>query len=281
MSIRLKSQSYGKSKVRFTKVTRRDELHEVVECLVNVQLDGHFEKTYFTGDNSQVIPTDTIKNTVYAIARQNDWVDIETYGKQLTNHFLDRFEHVSFAYVQIDETLWQRISVDGNPHNHSFVKGQNEVPKCWVQQTRESCSVESRLSGLQVLKTTASGFVGYIVDSYTTLQETTDRIFATSIDAKWSWVSSPSNCNAVRNEVRSIILRMFATEYSPSVQFTIYRIGQAVLEAIPSIQEITLAMPNQHRLLMNMEKIGFDNPNLIFVPTDEPYGDISATISRN
>lgn len=281
MDIQLQSQSYGKSKVRFTKVTHQDTIHHLVECTAYVQLDGDFDKTYLTGDNSQVIPTDTIKNTVYAIARKHDWVDIETYGMQLTRHFLSEFRHVRSANARIEQVCWQRATVDGKPHEHAFVRGPMEVAKCEVKQTGKSCFVESGISGLQVLKTTASGFVGYIVDPYTTLQPTEDRIFATTVDATWRWAVSPANCDAVREQIRAAMIKMFATEYSPSVQNTIYRIGQKVLEDLPAIKDISFSMPNQHRLLVDLSKMGMDNANLIFCPTDEPYGDISATIGRN
>lgn len=280
MTIQLQSQSYGKSRVRFTKVTRQDNIHYLVECTAHVQLAGEFEKTYITGDNSQVIPTDTIKNTVYAIASKHQWVDIETYGMQLTARFLRDFRHVSSATARIEQVCWQRAIVDGNPHEHSFVRGPMEIAKCEVIQTSESCFVESGLSGLQVLKTTASGFVGYIVDPYTTLQPTEDRIFATTVDSTWRWAEGPANCDATREQVRDSIVKMFATEYSPSVQYTMYRIGQKVLQDLPVIKDISFSMPNQHRLLVDLTKMGLDNANVVFCPTDEPYGDISATFGR-
>lgn len=281
MQVKLQSQSYGKSMVRFTKVTRQSSHHQIVECAAHIQLDGNFDKTYLTGDNSQVIPTDTIKNTVYAIARQNDWIDIETFAQQLTTHFLEKFEHVDEAAATIEQVCWQRAIVDGLPHAHSFVRGPDETAKCVVRQTRTQTQVESGLAGMQVLKTTESGFVGYIVDEFTTLPPTEDRIFATTVDATWRWEGEPTDCDTVRNDVRDIILKKFSTEYSPSVQYTIYRIGEAVLQELPAIKDITFAMPNQHRLLFDLKKLGLDNPNMIFTPTDEPYGDISATISRD
>ncbi|MBX3422741.1 MAG: urate oxidase [Pirellulaceae bacterium] len=280
MNVQLQAHSYGKSQVRFTKVTRQDNFHHLVECTAHVQLEGQFEETYLTGDNCQVIPTDTIKNTVYAVARRVEWVDIENYAMQLTAHFLEHFRHVRCASARIEQICWQRAIVAGQPHAHSFVRGPLEVAKCHVKQSREHCFVESGISGLQVLKTTASGFVGYIVDSYTTLQPTEDRVFATTVDSTWRWTDLPTQCDTVRQRVRSAILQMFSSEYSPSVQYTIYRIGHRVLQDLPEIRDITLAMPNQHRLLVDLSRLGLDNPNAIFCPTDEPYGDISATIGR-
>ncbi len=187
---------------------------------------------------------------------------------------------MTFASAEIEQINWQRATVDGQPHPLAFVRGPNEIARSSVKQTRESCFVESALSGLQVLKTSESGFEGYIVDKYTTLKPTNDRIFATTVDASWRWEDHAVNCDQIRASVREAIIRLFAKEYSPSVQYTIYRIGQTILEENASIKDITLAMPNQHRLWMDMSKLGFENPNLIFCPTDEPYGDITATIGR-
>ncbi len=280
MNIRLAHQSYGKSRVRFTKVTRHAPHHDIAECTVYLQLEGEFEKSYVTGDNSQIVPTDTIKNTVYAVAQQNSWVDIETFGQQLTSHFLNSFSHVSMASASIEQVCWQRAIINSKPHEHSFVRGPEEVAKCVVQQDRESTYVESGISGLQILKTTESSFVGYIVDQFTTLAPAKDRIFATNVDATWSWSTKPIDCDEVRRKVRDIILQMFATEHSPSVQYTIYRIGGKILESFPEILDVTLSMPNQHRLLVDVDRLGLTGDHSIFCPTDEPYGDITATIER-
>ena len=281
MSIRLKEQSYGKSAVRFTKVTRDGDWHTIVECSANIWLSGQFEKTYTTGDNSQVIPTDTVKNTVYAIAKQNNWHDIEHFGGLLADHFTNSFDHVDSARITIKQVRWERIKVDGKSHAHAFVRGANESAVCTVKHDRKTKSVTSGLTGIQVLKTTASAFEGYIVDKYTTLPPATDRIFATTMDANWTWSDLPKDCDKVRQTVRDLMLNIFATQFSRSVQNTLYKIGEAILTALPDIGEITFSMPNQHRLLVDMSKMKLDNTNEIFCPTDEPYGDITATIARN
>ncbi len=281
MSIRVSEQSYGKSMVRFTKVVRKGDWHELVECDASLKLSGQFDETYITGDNCQVIPTDTVKNTIYAFALKQDWVDIETFAKQLTEHFLGSFEHVSQAVAKLRQVTWQRIAVAGEPHSHSFVRGPDELAVCSVVQSRDQLTTCSGLVGLQVLKTTASAFEGYVVDQYTTLAPATDRIFATTIDAHWNWRSAPVDCDAIRSKIRQTILEVFATEFSPSVQNTLYKIGEQVLSDHAALADISLAMPNQHRLLVDMSRMNLENKNIVFCPTDEPYGDITATISRD
>src|SRR4051794_40834032 len=184
---RLAADSYGKSDVRLTKVTRRGDIHQLTEMSVSIELRGEFTRCYTEGDNSMVIPTDTQKNTVYALAKKHAFESIEQFGKILAKHFIDNFAHVSCATVSIEQTLWNRIGLDGKAHEHAFIGGNNEARKCVVTHMRDGLKIAGGISGMTVLKTTKSGFVNYIRDQYTTLKETTDRIFATIVDATWTY----------------------------------------------------------------------------------------------
>src|SRR4051812_11745814 len=189
----LKHNSYGKGQVRLTKVTRLDNgRHELHEMSVEVRLEGDFARCYTEGDNCQIIPTDTMKNTVYALARNHTMNGIEEFAKLLAGHFIDTFAHVSVATIVIHETPWQRITIDGRPHDHAFVGGTSERRTCTASHVRAGgrVSVTAGIHDLLVLKTTKSGFVGFIKDKYTTLRETTDRIFATSVTADWTYADA-------------------------------------------------------------------------------------------
>jgi urate oxidase len=278
----LRHNSYGKGQVRLTKVTRVGDRHELHEMSVTLRLEGDFGRCYTEGDNCQIIPTDTMKNTVYALARNHTMAGIEEFAKLLAGHFIDEFPHVSVATAIIHESPWQRITIDGRPHDHAFVGGGSERRTCSVTQTRgvDRARVTAGIQDLLVLKTTKSGFVGFIKDKYTTLRETTDRIFATSVTADWSYADDDGDWNAYHEAVRSTFLRVFAEHDSLAVQQTLYAIGEAALAACSAMKEIAITMPNQHRLLVNLQQFGMDNPNEIFVPTDEPFGIISGTIAR-
>lgn len=280
MAWSLVENSYGKSRVRLTKVTRHADRHELKELSVDIQLQGEFEKTYLEGDNSQVVPTDTMKNTVYALASSHPLTDIESFGKTLGEHFLTNFSHVASVSMTITEELWTRIDVNGKPHKHSFVGGSREKRVAHVDCMRGCTSVESGIEDLVVLKTTDSEFVGYIKDKYTTLPETRDRIFATSVAAYWLYKSSEADFNGVYEKLRTLFLKIFAEHHSLAVQQTLYEMGKKALDAVPEIEEIRIVMPNQHRIPFDLTRIGLENKNEIFVPTDEPFGLISATIGR-
>jgi urate oxidase len=281
MSWALVENSYGKSRVRLTKVTRHSDHHDLCEVAVDIQLQGEFDLSYTAGDNSQVVPTDTMKNTVYALAASHPLSDIESFGKALGRHFLDNFAHVSAVSVTLTEELWTRIQTNGEAHRHSFVGGNREKRVAHVDCTRGDTTIESGIEDLVVLKTTDSEFVGYIKDKYTTLPETRDRIFATAVVAHWIYKTADADFNGTYKKLRQLFLDIFCKHHSLAVQQTLYEMGKAALDACPDIEEIRIEMPNQHRIPIDLTRLGLENKNEIFVPTDEPFGLISATIARS
>ncbi len=297
---RLIDNSYGKSEVRLTKIVRSGSRHTLLELIVRVMLGGAFDRLYTEGDNSLCIPTDTMKNTVFALAKKNDFASPEEFGRILVHHFLDRFDHVAWAEASIRESLWARIPVAGTPHEFAFTSGGSDCRTAVVRRERGGeLELSGGLEGLAVLKSSGSAFEGFLKDEYTTLPEAGDRIFATSIDALWRYLpgvakelsgvragaslgsaSRAVDFGALFAEARSTILEIFATHDSRSVQQTIFAIGEALLERLPSIASVDLAMPNQHRLLVNLAPFGLDNPNEIFVATSEPFGLIKGSVAR-
>ncbi len=142
-------------------------------------------------------------------------------------------------------------------------------------------SVTSGFEGLVLLKTANSGFEGFLRDSLTTLPETADRLFGTSVRAQWKYKSAAAlPFEQLRSKLRAALIDAFAEHDSKSVQHTLYAMAQAALEGAPEIVDIELAMPNKHCLLVDLSRFGQTNPNEIFVPIDEPYGNIVARICR-
>jgi len=283
---RLAADSYGKSDVRLTKVTRAGDVHQLTEMSVSIELRGDFARCYTDGDNSSIIPTDTQKNTVYALAGKNDFDSIEQFGKILGRHFLDQFSHVTSVSVNIEETLWNRINLNGKPHDHAFIGGSNEggsneTRTCAVETSHEGTKITGGINGMTVLKTARSGFVGYIKDQYTTLKETTDRIFATIVQASWTYNTLDADFNAAYSSIRDAFIRVFAAHNSLAVQQTLFAMGEEALSVCREIDQVSLTLPNQHRLLVNLQPFGMENPNQIFVPTTEPFGKICGTIRRD
>lgn len=270
---------YGKSAVRLVRVRRLENRHEMADLDVAISLEGDFETVHTEGDNAAVLPTDTMKNTVYALARHHPVDSPESFALHLARHFVGRLEHVTAAHVTIAQATWERIDTPDGPHPHAYRKGGEERRKAMVTATRDGVSVHAGVEGLVVLKTTGSAFTGYLRDEYTTLKETTDRIFATAIGGTWA-VDEDADFNGAWGRARDALLETFAAHDSLSVQQTLFAMGAAVLERCPEAHDVHLSLPNRHHLLVNLEPFGMDNPNEVFVATTEPHGLIEAMVRR-
>jgi urate oxidase len=279
--IELAENRYGKSRVRLMKVTRDDRGHDLREWTVEVLLKGDFESAHLHGDNSKILPTDTMKNTVYSIARSSKATSMEDYAKDLADFLLSHNPQVDSASIRVESTLWKRLAVDSKPHPSAFMRGSGELQTTKVERNQVGpFQILSGLDNLVLLKTADSGFEGYIKDSLTTLPETKDRLFGTAISATWRYVSSDLPFDHIRVKLRETMLRTFANHDSKSVQQTLYAMAESALEEITEIDEIEIVMPNKHCLLVDLSRFGQDNPNEIFVPTDEPHGYIEARVRR-
>jgi urate oxidase len=278
---RLGENRYGKSRVRISRITRLEDRHEFNEWTVHVMLYGDFETSYTKADNSIVLPTDTMKNTVYYVARNSKAATLENFAMELGDYFLDNNSQVSKVNITIEEKAWERMIVAGNPEGTTFKMGGPELNT--VQAGREkgkAWQVTSGVDGLTILKTTKSAFTGYIKDKLTTLKPATDRIFGTRATIEWDYAPGAPDYASARARIVAALLRTFADHNSMSVQHTLFDMGSAALEVAPEIARIHLSMPNLHHLLADLSPFGQDNPNHIFAPIDEPHGTIEATIER-
>jgi urate oxidase len=277
---RLAANSYGKARIRLVKVIRHGDRHDVKDLTVGVRLEGDFEEAHVAGDNRKILPTDTMKNTVYALAASLRIDQIEQLGIALVGHFLRENPQVSRARVEISERAWGRLPVNGRPHDHAFVDSGTERRTASVTSNGERVSVVAGIEGLQILKTTGSAFAGFLKDPFTTLRETQDRILATTLTAKWTYIKPEVTFGPYWLGVRQALLDTFSIHDSQSVQHTLYAMAEAVLSAYEEIAEITLTMPNRHHLLVDLSSFKLENRNEIFVATEEPHGVIEATITR-
>jgi urate oxidase len=266
--------------VNLSKIIRHKDRHEFRQISVNVSLEGDFETAHTVGDNTKILPTDTQKNTVYALAKEHFTSSIEAFGLILSNHFYSNNPQVSKTKIEITEYWWNRMIIDGIAHSHSFINGGSEKHVATIIQTDAGMQVTSGIKDLLILKTTDSAFENYIRDKYTTLKETSDRIFGTLCAISWDYVSFDADFTFLYNNIRSCLLKTFSAHKSLSVQHTLYAMGEDVLKAFDEVKEITLTMPNKHHILANLEPFGMENKNEIFMATDEPYGYITGTVVR-
>jgi urate oxidase len=278
---KLGANSYGKSRVRLSRITRLNDRHLFDEWTVKVMLEGDFETSFTNADNSNVLPTDTMKNTVYFVARGSKAATIETFAMELGDYLLANNAQVSGVLIEVAARAWERLIIDGKPDLTTFKLGGPELQTVRAVRDQErEWSIRSGVDGLTILKTTKSAFTGYIVDKLTTLKPATDRILGTSATISWDYADALPDYAQARERIVAMLLKTFAAHESLSVQHTLFDMGKAALKAVPEIARIHLSMPNLHHLLADLSRFGQDNPNHIFVPIDEPHGTIEATVER-
>jgi urate oxidase len=275
----LGANRYGKSAIRLVKVVRGPDRHEVRDLTVAIALEGEFAASYVDGDNTNVVATDTMKNTVYALAGEHLTGPIEAFGMVLGQHFLD-VDQVDRAIVTIEEHRWTPIGSAPD----AFTRDRSSTRTAVVDSRRAETTVEAGIADLTVMKTAKSAFSGFPRDEFTTLPETDDRLLATRVTATWRYDSSAVAPTVAFDESFSAIsrtlLEVFAEHHSASVQASIWIIGRAIVERHPEVSEVTMTLPNLHHWLADLARLGLPNDREIFIPTTEPFGLIQATVRR-
>ncbi len=274
--------TYGKGRVRIMRIHRDGERQDVSELTLKVMLEGDaFARAYTDADNATSTSTDTIKNIVNVTARENAGHSPEELCRVLAQRYFDLYPQVDKVSVTSHETRWRRLEIDGRPHPHSFVRDSNGKPTVAVRAERgQPMVMSSGIDGFTFMKSTESGWENFFTDRFSTIKPTADRMCATSMVASWLWSKPPADYAAANETILATLLKVFATTYSPSVQNSLYHMGEAALAAVPEIAEISMACPNIHYILMDLSAFGLDNKNDLFLPTDEPHGQIECTVGR-
>jgi urate oxidase len=279
--ITLGENQYGKSRVRVMKVEKYGDRHEVFEWNVEVWLKGDFVRCFKDGDNSLILPTDTMKNTVYSLARVSKAASPEEFAIELVTNFIDTQSQVDEVGASIRATLWKHIDAGGQQHLTAFIQAGPAIETANATYSRGGApAVGSGFADLAILKTAKSAFAGYMKDKWTTLKETDDRLLGTMASAEWKYDGLNRGFADARASITDALLHTFAEHDSLSVQQTLFAMGRAALEAVAAVKEIRLQMPNKHCNLVDLSAFGQDNPNYVFVPTDEPHGSIEAVVRR-
>ncbi|MEV6286144.1 factor-independent urate hydroxylase [Kribbella sp. NPDC051770] len=285
MAIHLGANQYGKAESRVVRIYRDTARHQIRDLNVSSALRGRFEDAHTTGDQAEVLPTDTQKNTAFAFAKEKGVGAIEDFALTLGDHFLEATPAADGARIAVEEYPWERIVADGQEHDHSFVRSGSGVRSTIVnvegRGAERTAYVVSGIHDLVVLKSTGSEFHGFRKDKYTTLPETDDRILATSLVARWRYDHTDVDWDKSYDGIKALLLEQFAKIHSYALQQTLYGMGSAVLEQHPEVAEIKFSAPNKHHFLVDLSPFGVDNPGEVFIAADRPYGLIEATVVRD
>jgi urate oxidase len=287
MTTVLGQTQYGKAETRVVRITREGRLHHIKDLNVSVSLSGEMDEVHYSGSNANVLPTDTMKNTVFAFAKEGGIASAEEFAVRLARHFVTGRQAISAARIRVEEYAWDRIG-DPPPEGpaHSFVRDGRETRTTEVRYDGTAWQVVSGLRDLVVMNSTDSEFWGYAKDRYTTLPETRDRILATEVAARWryGWTDdgrpAPDWDESYRL-IRDRLLSVFAGTYSLSLQQTLYAMGSAVVEERPEVDEVRLSMPNKHHFLVDLTPFELKNDNEVYFAADRPYGLIEGTVLRD
>jgi urate oxidase len=282
MSHPLGPNRYGKIGVHLATVTRDGDLHTFSDVEVEVLLQGEFTAAHTEGDNAAVLPTDTMRGTCTALAREG--LDtVAGYARRVADRLLEASPAARSVGMKLVAQPWERLSVDGSGHPHAFRPAAGGQHLTWLSQERGTDPViDGGVQGLKVLKTTGSAFSGYPTDRYTTLPETRDRIMATTVESRWGTTSPDVDHAALAEAVPATFCARFAThDDSESLQHTLHAMGSAVLDAHPEVTWIRFRMPNEHHNLADLSPYGLDNPQRVFVVAGDPSGLIEGTVHRD
>jgi urate oxidase len=280
MAIRLAENNYGSSRIHLLRVAKQQGRDDIRDIALSIRFEGDFEAAHVKGDNRKILPADTMKNTVYALARQHSIEPLETFSLHLIEHFLTYNPQVRCVVIEAGESTWVRLPYGGKSHPSAFSRTGNEERTSRLRGTREGTQVRAGIENLIVLKTANSAFEDFKKDPYTTLQEEGERILSTVVSANWLYSDEEAEFGPLWHAVRQMLLETFAEHESQSLQHTVYAMGEAILQNFENISEIHLSLPSTHFRLADLAPLGMDNPGSVFVSADEPQVLIEATLKK-
>lgn len=285
MGISLGTNQYGKAENRVVRIYRDTPRHEIRDLTVSTALRGDFTVAHTTGDQSPVLPTDTQKQTVYAFAKTHGDGAIEDYGLALARHFVNDVQPVREARAEIEEHSWQRVTVNGAEHEHTWTRQGPDVRTAAITVSGtgdgQRAWVIGGIKDLVILKSTGSEFRDFLTDEFTILEPASDRVMATSLVAQWRFASTTASWGATYESVRKTIVETYATHHSLALQQTLYEIGKNILDTHSELVEVRLSAPNKHHFVYDLARFGIENNNEVFHADDRPYGLIQATVIRD
>ena len=282
--VQLGANRYGKAEVRLVHVARgagAGGQDLIRDWNISSSLSGDLAGSHLTGSNEHVYATDSQKNKAYALAR-------ELGARRAAGGVRDGARLVLRLLPGADQPgpdRDRRVRLDADRRHRVLLRPLRrpgaDHRRC-TSTTTAGVSVVSGLKDLTVMNTTASEFWGYPKDGYTTLPETKDRILATSVNASWRFapaaVAAGLDWDAAFATAKATILATFAGTYSYSLQQMLFAIGGELIEAVPGVCEVRLALPNKHHYIVDLSPFGLENDREVYLAGDRPYGLIEGTV---
>jgi urate oxidase len=281
MPVRFAENSYGEANVRLLRLARQQGRHDVKDLALTIRFEGDFQAAYAAGDNRKIVPGDTIKNTVYALARQHSMETAEDFALHVIDHFLTYNPQIATVRIESTENVWTRMPHGAKPHPSAFIGAAGEQRTATLTATRERTSIRPGIQDLVLMKTSDVSFENFLRDPYTTVSADSNRILCATIKADWLYANEEIEFAPVWHGVRQMLLEAFAEHHSKSLQHTLYAMGQAVLNNFNNVEEIRLASVEKHLSQVDLSPLGMDNLGTVYLPLNEPEGRAEVTLSKN
>jgi urate oxidase len=239
--------SYGKLDVSVQRVSE----HGLLAARVSMEVLGQrFLAAYTEGDNSQVVATDTMKNVILRRAREYDGVILEGLLDQLGHSFLETYPEMEGLALRAEDLGFEAVT----ERLFRMVDGDHAVAELHLERgddgTVQRRAARSGIEGFRLLKTTGSAFTKFARDGDTTLPERGDRPLFIHLDVHWRYLDPRDALGtdqqrfAAPAAVREVILTVFDTFVSESIQHLVHEMGTTLLARFPALGEVSFRAEN-------------------------------------
>lgn len=270
-----KKSYYGKGDITVYRLRRKGGRAPVFGANVKILLYGEaFWPTYTTGDNTDLVATDSMKNFVQRETLGFKGDDLESYCVYLAEKFLAKYPQTDGLQVSATEIPYAGIGGE-----IAFAPGGPDCACASVELARDSAPVvSSGVKGYRLLRLRGSAFHGFVRDEYTTLPDLKDRPLHMWLDLEWTYGDSKAALSKgrVTAKVRKMVHDVFSKFESGSIQQVIYELGTKILADIPAISEVHLEAENRtwDTIVESKDMLG------VYTDPRPPYGCLGLHLKR-
>jgi urate oxidase len=274
------SHSYGASQIRLLRVTRRGDRHDLRDLVIAVNVEGDVEEAFTKGDNELLLPADTLRNTVNAIARDESLREIEELGLALAAHFMEHQPQFGRVRIDLSQQPWTRLAVGGRAQGQAFTAANSERRTASITSNGTQVSVAAGLTDFAIMKTAGAAFEGYLADQFTTVEAEKERVLAVSAEARWTYLHDEVAFGVYYEGIRDLLIEAFVQQLSRSAEHTAHAMASMVLSSYADVGDVTVRLRQRSLPLVELAPFGLDNPHVLFRPEDAPELTAEVTLSR-
>jgi urate oxidase/2-oxo-4-hydroxy-4-carboxy-5-ureidoimidazoline decarboxylase len=279
-----KQNYYGKGDVIVYRLNRDGRVPEgrcpVFGANVKMLLYGDaFWPTYATGDNTNLVATDSMKNFIQRETLNYTGYDLESFCEFLARKFMDTYPHTAGIQLSAKQVSYSGLAegaVAFAPSGPDMATACLEIRR--NQDELEFVEVRSGIHGFRLLRLGGSAFQGFLRDQYTTLPDITNRPLNMWLDLDWFYTTPAAAFSEgqVTERVRRMVHDVFHSFESGSIQQVIYQLGMKMLEEIPVIAEVHLEANNRtwDTIVEQGDELG------VYTDARPPYGCLGLTLRR-